>query len=347
MKSISILFFAFLLMTACQQKYIPRNLTSINIQKFKIDSTSIRAIVAIDSNTVYYAGSNGDFGFTKNNGKTWTKQFFSFQDSIKPHFRSFATNGIDFFVLSIENPALLYKISKAVTSLVYIEKNKKVFYDAIQFFDDKIHGIAVGDPTENCASIIISKDAGNTWQKIPCEKLPKFEDGEAFFAASNTNIKTIGKKVWIASGGKKSRILFSSDFGETWQIFETPIIQGNGPQGIYSIDFADEKNGIAVGGDYSKPFENIANIATTSDGGKTWKLSANGKNSGYKSCVQYVPNTKGKEVFAVGHKDVSYSNDGGISWKEISNANYHAIQFIDKKTGWLSGHEKIGKLVLP
>ena len=67
MKSISILFFAILLMTACQQKYIPRNLTSINIQKFKIDSTSIRAIVAIDSNTVYYAGSNGDFGFTKNN----------------------------------------------------------------------------------------------------------------------------------------------------------------------------------------------------------------------------------------------------------------------------------------
>lgn len=217
----------------------------------------------------------------------------------------------------------------------------------MKFFEDKIHGISVGDPTENCASIIISEDAGNTWQKIPCEKLPKFEDGEAFFAASNTNIKTIGNQVWIASGGKKSRILFSSNFGETWEIFETPIIQGNGPQGIYSIDFADEKNGIAIGGDYSKPSENTANIAITSDGGKTWKLVANKKNSGYKSCVQYVPNSQGKEVFALGGKGISYSNDGGISWKEISNDSYHAIHFIDKNTAWLSGQKKIGKLVLP
>jgi len=334
-------------MIACQQKFIPRNLTYINIQEFKIDSTSIRAIIAIDSNTVYYAGSNADFGFTNNTGKTWTKQFFNFQDSIKPHFRSLATNGSDFFVMSIENPALLYKISKSATSLVYVENHEKVFYDAMQFFDDKMHGIAVGDPTENCASIIITKDAGNTWKKISCERLPKFEDGEAFFAASNTNIKTIGNKVWIASGGKKSRVLFSADFGETWQIFETPIIQGNVSQGIYSIDFADEKKGIAIGGDYLKPSKNIDNIAITSNGGKTWKIVANGKNSGYKSCVQYVPNTQGKEVFAVGNKGVSYSNDGGFSWKEISNHSYHAIRFIDKNTAWLSGDKKICKLVLP
>ncbi|MDP5092454.1 MAG: oxidoreductase [Polaribacter sp.] len=344
MKSIFLFIFTFLLITACQQHYIPRKSITIQIDEFKQDSTSIRAIVSIDSNTVHYAGSNGDIGLTSDAGKTWTVKKILFQDSIKPHFRSLATNGNSFFALSIANPALLYKITENDTKLVYQENHESVFYDALQFFDDGIHGIAVGDPTENCASIIITKDRGETWQKIPCDNLPFFEKEEAFFAASNTNIKTIGNKIWIGSGGKKARILFSENYGETWQIFDTPIIQGNGPQGIYSIDFYDEKTGIAIGGNYAKPTENRANIASTSDGGKTWNLVANGKNAGYKSCVQYIPNTQGKELIAVGITGISFSNDGGISWKKISDEQYYSIQFIDKNTAWLSGAQKIGKL---
>ncbi len=344
MKSILLFFFTFLLLTACQQNYIPRKNVEIEIQEFKIDSSSIRAIVAIDSNTVYYVGSKGDVGFTKNTGKTWTNNTIVFQDSIKPHFRSLATNGTSFFALSIENPALLYKITENTIQLVYQENHEKVFYDALQFFDDNIHGIAVGDPTEKCASIIITKDSGETWQKISCDKLPIFDKEEAFFAASNTNIKTIGKKVWIGSGGKNARILFSDNFGETWQIFKTPIIHENGPQGIYSLDFFNEEIGIIAGGNYAKPSENSENIATTSDGGKTWKIVSNGTNPGYISCIQYIPNTDGKELIAVGITGISFSNDGGNSWKIIAKDQYHSIQFLSKNTAWLSGAQKIGKL---
>jgi hypothetical protein len=62
--------------------------------------------------------------------------------------------------------------------------------------------------------------------------------------------------------------------------------------------------------------------------------------------VQYVPNTNGKEIFAVGKTGISYSNNGGFSWKEVSNESYYAIQFIDRNTAWLSGNNKIGKLIL-
>lgn len=347
MKSIYTFFLGFLFISTCQKSYTPRNLQSIRVQEFKMDSTSIRAITVIDANKVYYAGSLGDFGWTKDGGITWTKKSIIYQDSIKPHFRSLASSGKNFFALSIGNPALLYKITDEEINLVYTENHEKVFYDSLHFFEDGVHGIAVGDPTEKCASIIMTKNAGDTWEKIPCEKLPDFEDGEAFFAASNTNIKTLGNKVWVASGGKKSRILFSDNFGDTWQIFDTPIIQGNGPQGMYSIDFTDDKNGIAIGGDYSKPLENKANKAITKDGGKTWTLVADGKNPNYKSSVQYVPNTKGKEVFAVGKTGISFSNDGGITWKDISTDDYYTIQFVDKNTAWLAGHQKMGKLVLP
>lgn len=346
MKRISILIFTFLIIISCSSEYIPRIIENIEIQEFKIDSTNIRAIQGTNSETIYYVGSKGDFGSTADGGKSWLIKHITYQDSIIPNFRSLAKNGDNLFALSIANPALLYKISKNKTALVYTENHKKAFYDALQFFDDGKHGIAVGDPTEECASIILTSDGGNSWRKISCANLPKFAEGEAFFAASNTNIKTMGSTVWVASGGTKARVLKSEDYGVTWDIFETPIIQGNGPQGIYSIDFTDEKNGIVIGGDYSKPEENKGNKAITKDGGKTWTLVANNQNPNYKSCVQYVPNTNGKEVFAVGKTGISFSNDSGNTWTEVSKESYYTINFVDKDTAWLSGSQKIGKLIL-
>ena len=346
MKRIIGIILTFLLLISCKQEYQPRNIKEITIKTFKIDSSSIRAIQVVDSESVFYAGSNGDVGFTTDNGTLWNALNIRYQDSIIPHFRSLGFNGSDYFALSIGNPALLYKISEGEATLQYLEEDDNVFYDALTFFDDNLHGIAAGDPTDNCASILLTADAGATWQKIPCSKLPEFKEGEAFFAASNTNIKTIGSTVWIASGGKKARILKSDDFGTTWQVYNTPIIQGEGPKGIYSIDFVDKNNGIAIGGDYSKPLANKANKAITNDGGKTWSLIADKQNPNYKSCVQYVPNTDGKEVFAVGKTGVSFSNDGGLTWTDISKDAYYAIQFVDKNNAWLSGNNKLGKLVL-
>ena len=98
---------------------------------------------------------------------------------------------------------------------------------------------------------------------------------------------------------------------------------------------------------YSKPFENSKNKAITVDGGKTWTLVADGQSPNYKSCVQYVPNTNGKEVFAVGKTGVSYSKDGGLNWNDINKESYYSIQFVDRNTAWLSGNNKIGKLILP
>ena len=239
--------------------------------------------------------------------------------------------------------SLLFLVGILAISCNYEYKARAI--DSMAFFDEK-NGITIGDPTDTCISIILTHDAGETWKKIACSKLPVAIEGEASFAASNTNIAIVKNTVWVVTGGAKERVFKSTDKGETWQVFETPIIQGNGPQGIYSVDFADELQGIIIGGDYSKPLENTTNKAITKDGGKTWTIVANGKNPAYKSCVQYVPNTQGKEVFAVGKSVVSYSNDGGLTWKEVSTDSYCSIQFVDQNTAWLSGPQKIGKLLL-
>ncbi|MGC6285268.1 MAG: WD40/YVTN/BNR-like repeat-containing protein [Polaribacter sp.] len=336
---------AVILLFSCTQEYTPRNFQTISLQSISMDSTSIRAIVAVDSSKVYFVGSDGSHGFQWTGEKPAPISFIRYEDSIIPHFRSIATNGSDYFALSIGNPALLYKLDYETSNLVYKEENEKVFYDSMKFFDEK-HGIAMGDPTEDCLSIILTEDGGQTWEKLPCESLPKVVEGEAAFAASNTNIKVLGATAWIVTGGKQARVFKSDDYGKTWKVYETPIIHGNGPQGIYSVDFADENNGFVIGGNYSKADENIANKAITTDGGKTWSLVANGKEPNYKSCVQYVPNTSGKELFAVDKTGISFSNDGGYTWKKVSNEGFYVIQFVDENTAWLAGNQKIAKLKL-
>ena len=116
--------------------------------------------------------------------------------------------------------------------------------------------------------------------------------------------------------------------------YRNSIYSGNGSQGIYSVDFYNENIGIIVGGDYSKPNENKANKAITSDGGKTWTLVADGESPNYKSSVKYIPRTKGKEVIAVGKTGVSFSNDGGRTWKDVSKEGYYAIDFVWSSENW-------------
>ncbi|SNR16030.1 WD40/YVTN/BNR-like repeat-containing protein [Tenacibaculum jejuense] len=343
MKGKLIIIFISVLFTSCKEKNTSRKISRIEIQEFTVDSTSIRSLIAVDEQNLIFAGSNGIIG-NYNLKSGLSKLKIKYNDSIIPNFRSLATNGKAYFALSIGNPALLYKIVDDKYQIVYKEAHEKVFYDSMKFFGNGKDGIAVGDPTETCPSVIITKDGGNSWKKISCENLPKFESEEAFFAASNTNIKIIDDTVWIVSGGKKARVLKSEDRGKTWKTYDTPIVQGDGPQGIYSVDFYDKNNGFIIGGNYAKPNNNCNNKAITKDGGKTWEIIADNINPNYKSCIQYVPNGKTKEIFAVGKTGISYSSDGGKSWVHNPTKDFYAIQFVNSDTAWLTGNKKIGLL---
>ncbi|QHI38888.1 Ycf48-like protein [Kordia antarctica] len=321
-------------------------IAEVSIQTIFNDSISIRAIAITPENDLVYGGNKttiGHYNTTSNQHKNLLKGKVA--DSLNVSFRAVAFANEHTFGISIANPALLYKISTDGTvKLVYEETNEKVFYDAIAFWNDK-EGIVMGDPTEDCISIIITRDGGNTWKKISCDNLPKAIAGEAAFAASNTNISIIGNETWIATGGKASRILYSADKGNTWEVFETPIIQGIETTGMYSVDFYDAKNGFAIGGDYTKADANEANKIRTSNGGKTWKIVAKNQNPGYRSCVQYVPNSNAKELIAVGFKGIDYSNDAGNTWKQLSDEGFYTIRFLNDSTAYAAGKNRIAKLL--
>lgn len=342
MKKLNLLLVFIIIFTACKEKYQSRKTIEISFEKFKIDSSSIRAIEIINDSTVIYAGSKGNIGIiTGYERKIITTKIQT--DTIIPHFRALDYTKQSVYALSIGNPALLYQFKNNKLKLVYKEEHEKVFYDAMAFFDE-LNGIAMGDPTDNCLSILITRDGGNSWGKIDCNYLPKIEEGEAAFAASNTNIAIVGENAWIVTGGVKARVFHTSDMGLNWKVYNTPIIQGKNTTGIYSVAFYDEYNGIICGGDYLNKYQNSANIAITKDGGKTWEVVENNEGPNYVSCVQYVPDTEGKEIFAVSTNGIFYSNNAGENWKKVSDEGFYSIRIADKNNAWLSGNEIIAKV---
>lgn len=359
MKQLLIIFCVALTIVSCKKEedekeaiFIPRDFTEVEIGLLLRDSTlNVRAL-EVEDNSLIAASSLGDFYQLFVDGEAIGKVNYneiegSNMDSIgNNNFRAIASinkpksNALHHNVgVTIGSPAKLYKDGV----LVYQENHEKAFYDALDFWNDQ-EGIAIGDPTDDCMSIIITRDGGNTWNKLSCDVLPKAKEGEAAFAASDTNIAIVGDKTWVATGGKASRVLFSPDKGKTWEVFETPIVQGLETTGMYSLDFYDENNGFAIGGDYTKAGDSTANKIRTQDGGKTWQLVAQNQSPGYRSCVQYIPGRNAKELVAIGFKGIDYSKDAGENWKHLSDEGFYTLRFVNDSVAYAAGSMRIAKL---
>lgn len=331
---------------SCSNSSSAPEFTQVEVQSVLQDSISIRAISAVNDTTVWFAANRGKIGVVE--GLTPKLATIYYQDSILS-FRSIARTPEAVFVLSIANPAVLYKIGVKGTEADYIEEvytevHPKVFYDSMAFWDQN-EGIAMGDPTEGCLSVLITRNGGDSWEKLSCDVLPATADSEAAFAASNTNIAVFGDAAWLVSGGKRARVFRTLDRGQSWEVFETPIVEGEAMTGIYSIAFNDAKNGVIFGGNWEDKANNSGNKAITKDGGKTWNLISDKAGPGYRSCVAYLPNSKGQGIVAVGSPGVSYSRDGGDSWAELSEKGYYAINFVNDSTAFASGYGYIDKLI--
>lgn len=312
-----------------------------NVQYFNtVNKISIRALDAVSDSKAWFAANRGVWGYTEDAGKSWHIDSIKV-DTVYPQFRSIAVlNDSTVLLLSIESPAYLFKTTNKGKTwrMIYKNTNKDIFFDCMKFYG-KNHGIAIGDPIDGCMQIIKTEDGGETWKQMDCSNFPKVEKDEGCFASSNSNIVVHGKHIWFVTGGKRSRIFHSSDSGNHFETYDSPLPQGEQMTGIYSIDFFDETTGAIAGGNYDKTDSSYIYIAITHDAGKTWKPVKINKPY-FGSCVQFK---NSDEIFVTGMKGTiryNIKSNKIIDVKDKSNAElvFHTLRISPSgKALWLSG----------
>ncbi len=306
------------------------------------DKISIRAL-ALHDHKVWYSGTESKFGYVDLKNYKDQKQIKLSEEKLQ--FRTLAQDKNFFYAINIESPARFFTIDKKdlKSQVVFKDTAKTAFYDALHFVNDHL-AYAFSDADKDLL-LKLAVYRNGKWSMF--KNNLKLNEGEAAFAASNTNISSTKKYMWIATGGKASRILRMDLKDGRMEAFATPFIQGESSQGMYSIDFSDDRFGVAVGGDYTRQDANINTIATTNDGGEIWQIQATGQNAGYMTCVKIKPGSKGKEIIAVGDQHISYSSDFGKTWKKISNEKgFFVCEWIDGNSVVFAGNNRIAVMKL-
>ena len=244
---------------------------------------ALRGVSAVSRTVAWASGTHGTYLRTIDAGRTWTPA--QVPDAAALDFRAVvAFSADDAFLMSAGSgeQSRIYHTSDAGQhwQLQFTNTNPKGFFDSMVFWDSK-HGVVLGDPLPDEAGKLkfelLQTEDGQNWRAIPSAQLPAAMDGEGAFAASNTCIAILSggsdPNLWFATGGKIARVFHSPDRGQTWQVFDTPMVHGPDSAGIFSIAFRDPMHGVVAGGDYKHPNDDGPNLAFTDDGGKTWTLS--------------------------------------------------------------------------
>jgi photosystem II stability/assembly factor-like uncharacterized protein len=304
---------------------------------------SFRGLSAVDDNVVWVSGTEGAVLRTTDAGKTWDVLKVAKADNLD--FRGIRAFDTSNAILMSSGPAekgqaRVYRTTDGgkTWKLVLEEKTKGAFFDAIAFFDPK-HGILLGDPVDGHFMVYITDNGGDTWQRVALEKIPVALPNEGAFAASNSCLAVEGTNdAWFATGGAAvARIFRSTNLGESWTVYNTPIHPARASIGIFSLVFQGALHGMAVGGDYQKQDTPFPNPLVANDGGRAWH--AIGQPQGrYLSSIAVAPGAGRMpgSFYASGPSGI-YSLSPAGQWVQNSDLNVNVIAFPSAKTAWAAG----------
>jgi photosystem II stability/assembly factor-like uncharacterized protein len=316
------------------------------------------AVSPVNENVVWAAGTGGTFTMTTDGGKTWTAGVVPGAEA--GQFRD--VHGVSdkiAYLMSIGNYTHDFRIYKTIDGgatwrVEFVNDTVSAFYDCFAFWTPD-RGITHSDSVNGVFPDIRTTD-GLTWQSI-ASNMPPALSGEASFAASGTCITTQGENnAWITTGGSTiSRILATTDGGDTWNAYDTPLPSSSTAGGI-SVAFRNSQNGIVGGGDLNS--NTAADAATSSDGGQTWTLTTKPPVAGAIFCLAYANglrngdrNSSDNDEFArtvvvtsetepnYNEGEAAYTVDEGQHWYRIKKVSgYWAVAFANPHAGWFVGN---------
>jgi photosystem II stability/assembly factor-like uncharacterized protein len=306
----------------------------------------LRGVSAVSDRTAWASGAAGTILRTMDGGATWQRR--SITGGERLDFRDIdAISPVVAYALSI-GPGEASRIYKTTDGgdrweQQFANTDPKVFLDAMAFWDPE-RGIAFSDSVDGQFVILTTVDGGRAWKRITPDRLPPALPGEGAFAASGTNVATIGRTLaWI--GTTAGRVLRTTDAGQTWSVVKTPVRTGEAA-GIFSIAFRDATHGVVVGGDYKNERDAVENVAMSNDGGITWSPVSNHGLSGYRSVVAWMPG-KPQDLLAIGPSGADVSADAGATWIPVAEG-FDTLSFAPRsRTGWAAGDQgRIAKVTI-
>jgi photosystem II stability/assembly factor-like uncharacterized protein len=302
----------------------------------------LQAISAVDDRIAWVSGVGGTYAVTTDGGETWRSGVVPGADSLE--FRDVEAVSESIAYLLAAGPGDRSRIYKTEDggrswSPQFTNRDTSAFYDCFAFWDQR-RGFTMSDAVAGRFPVVRTTD-GERWTDIG-DRLPPAQDGEGAFAASGTCAATIGGgHGWISTGAAaRARVLATSDGGDTWRAYQTPIVQGSATSGGASVAFRDTLDGILGGGDIAAPDSFADNVARSSDGGRTWRLATRTPFPGAIYGLAYVPGGGSRTVVATGPSGAAWSADEGGRWTTMEGVkDYWSVGFASRKAGWLVGTE--------
>ena len=339
--------FGLLFAYGCQST---RHLTGLHNPSWEVqyeDSTSLFiGLSIVDAATVWVSGSPGVVGRTADGGETWTMLNAPGPDSLQ--FRDVhAFSDQEAFVLSIgpgEDSRIYHTMDGGASwVLSFQNEDPNAFFDCFSFWDSR-RGFAFSDSHDGEFTLIRTMDGGETWQRIDPALVPDAREGEGSFAASGTCVETQpGGLGWFGTGASSvdTRVIRTTDYGETWTETITPIESLAGDEGITSVLFWDGQKGIVLG---SPSTRETANIAVTSDGGATWISTGGIALGGRVYGASIAPGALTPTIVAVSPSGSAFSIDNGATWTTFDDFEYWTTAFYSPTVGWAAGRGRISRL---
>ena len=363
---LAVLTFAALAVTTAfsqQPTLTPQNSNTTNL---------LIAVSPVDQNVVWAVGTNSTFVVTTDGGNTWRAGVVPTQNAADVQLRD--VQGVSdqiAYVLAIGNlpgDFAIYKTTDGGANWTQQFQNELVgaFYDCFAFWTPT-SGIAHSDGVNGVFPDIRTLD-GLTWQSI-ANNMPPALPGEASFSSSGTCIAAQGTtNAWITTGGSSiARILATTDGGNTWNAYDTPLHSGP-TAGGFSVAFRDATNGILGGGDLVPATAlTAAQTAVSHDGGQSWQLTSHPPLNYAIFGLAYLSNTTGVSGgdparvagqksdckcrtkrggvdytrYVVATADIggaAWSPDEGTTWNPLPGVSgYWGVAFANPQNGWMVG----------
>jgi hypothetical protein len=308
----SLLFFLF--STALTLPCLSQHIVTLT----KGTGTSLRGLSVVNDRVLWVSGSKGTVGRSTDGGVKW--DWTTVKGFERTDFRDIeAFDDRTAVIMGVGEPGLILRTEDGGGSwrTVMLDSTKGMFLDAMDFLPDG-RGIVVGDPVEGRVYMAQTLDGGRSWKRIPAGSCPVPSVGEAFFAASGTNVRLLPGGDWMAvTGGMRSRFIRND------RTANLPLLQGGESMGANSVAFRSKgRRLVAVGGDFSNDTLRAGNASISNDGGRSWRLPQ-GSPHGYRSSVEW---TGGKRWVACGTSGVDVSDDDGETWMNVGREGFHVCR---------------------